>query len=122
MGQIDVSGLLLDPDFVDPVVLIHRTPTVNSYGQNVLSEQSVQTFGSVQPASGRTLQRLPEALRVANVSSFWIQAGIVADGSSQYPDLISFKGQRYAVQVVFDWTNWGAGWCEGVCVREKPTQ
>lgn len=121
MGQIDVTELLLDPDFVDPVVLTHRKPLVDNFGQNTLTEQSFQTVGSVQPISGKTLARLPEALRIANVMSFWIQGTIVSDGNCQYPDVISFKGVRFAVQMVFDWTNWGAGWCEGTCVREKPT-
>lgn len=122
MGNIDVTEILVDPDFIDPLVLIHRKPIVDSYGENTLTEQPVSTFGSVQPVSGKTLQRLPEALRVANVSSFWIKGKIVSDGSCQYPDVISFRGSRYAVQMVFDWTNWGEGWCEGTCVREKPTQ
>lgn len=121
MGQIDVTEVLADPDFVDAITLIHRTPNVDDFGNNQLTERSEPTYGSVQPASGRTLQRLPEALRVANVSSFWVKGKIVSDGSCQYPDIISFKGQRYAVQVVFDYTNWGEGWCEGTCVREKPT-
>lgn len=120
MGQIDVSELLADPDFVDNLTLIHRAPLVDSFGQNQLTERSEPTVGSVQPASGKTIQRLPEALRVANVSSFWIKGKIVSDGSCQYPDIIYFKGERFAVQVVFDWTNWGEGWCEGTCVREKP--
>ena len=121
MGSIDVTDLLADPDFVDALSLVHRVPNVDGFGRNQLSERSESTYGSVQPASGKTLQRLPEALRVANVSSFWIKGKIVSDGSCQYPDVICFKGVRYAVQVVFDWTNWGQGWCEGTCVREKPT-
>jgi galactose-6-phosphate isomerase len=122
MGQIDVTELLQDPEFVDPVVLIHRSPVINAYGENVLSENGVQTVGSVQPISGKTLQRLPEALRVASVMSFWVKGKIVSDGRCQYPDLISYRGQRYAVQAIFDWTNWGAGYSEGTCVRELPTQ
>lgn len=122
MGQIDVSEILLDPDFVEPLTLVHRKSYTNELGQNVITETPLETNGSVQPASGRTLQRLPEALRVANVSSFWIQSEIVADGRyGEYPDVIDFKGVRYTVQVIFDWTNWGAGWCEGTCVQEKPT-
>lgn len=120
MANIDVSELLLDPDFIDPIVIIRRTPTINSYGENILSEQGFPTFGSVQPASGKTIQRLPEALRVANVSSFWVKGVIVSDGASKYPDILSFKGQRFAVQTIMDWTNWGEGWTEGTCVREVP--
>lgn len=121
MANIDVSELMTDPDFVDDVILVHRKTEVDSFGQNSLSQTSVKTIGSVQPASGKTLQRLPEALRVDNVSSFWIKGTIVSDGGCAYPDVICFKGSRYNVQTIMDWTNWGEGWCEGTCVREKPT-
>lgn len=120
MANVDVADILADADFVDGIVLIHRTPTVDSFGQNQLTERSEPTYGSVQPASGKTLQRLPEALRIANVSSFWVKGKIISDGSCQYPDVIVFQGQRYAVQTIFDFTNWGQGWSEGTCVRERP--
>jgi hypothetical protein len=119
MGKIDASELLADPDFLDSMVLIHREAHVNERGENKLREQGFQVFGTVQPASGKTLQRLPEALRVASVMSFWIKGKIVSDGNCQYPDIINFRGVRYAVQVVFDWTMWGDGFSEGTCVREK---
>lgn len=122
MAEIDVTDLLVDPDFIDELILITRATTVNSYGENVVTETSTATVGSVQPASGKTLQRLPDALRVADVSSFWIKGVITADGSGKYPDLISFRGRRFQVQVVFDWTNYGEGWAEGTCVAEKPSQ
>lgn len=121
MALIDVSDILLDPDFMSPVSLVHRVPTVNSKGENSLAETTVVTVGSVQPASGKTLQRLPEALRVADVSSFWVKAGIVADGTNKYPDILIFGGRRFQVQTVMDWSNWGAGWAEGTCVAEKPS-
>ncbi len=121
MAEIDVTELLYDPDFVDPCVLVHRTASVNSYGENVTIETRQPTIGSIQPASGKTIQRLPEAMRVANISSFWIKAGIVSDGSGgKYPDIIVFKNKRYQVQTVLDYSNWGAGWAEGTCVVETP--
>lgn len=121
MAQIDVTELLADADFVDHLSLIHRVSKLNNLGENTLEECLQPTFGSVQPASGKTLQRLPEALRVANVSSFWVKGEIKADGTSAYPDIISFRGRRYQVQTVMDWTNWGGGWCEGTCVAERPS-
>lgn len=120
MGSIDVTDLLTDPDFVDPVTLIHRESFVDDFGENKLKEMGISTVGSVQPISGKTLQRLPEAFRVANVASFWIKGKIVSDGCCKYPDLIVFKGSRYAVQMIFDWSNWGEGYCEGTCVRQVP--
>lgn len=117
MALIDVSDLLVDPDFMGPISLVHRVPTMNSMGENTLATTTVNTIGCVQPASGSVLQRLPDALRVQNVNSFWIKGEIIADGTNEYPDQIIFQGNTYEVQHVFDWTNWGRGFCEGVCVR-----
>ena len=121
MGQVDVSELLADPDFMDPIIIVRRQAVVNILGNNVLEEQGFPSYGCVQSVSGKTLQRLPEALRVVNVMSFWVKGKIVSDGRCQYPDIIVYKGSRYAVQVIFDWTNWGEGFCEGTCVRQVPS-
>lgn len=121
MAQLDVSEVLLDPDFFDPITLIHRKTFVNEYGENELTETCLPTIGTIQPATGKVLARLPDALRNADISSFWIRGQIISDGSCKYPDLIVFRGQKYAIQQVFDWMNYGQGYCEGVAVREKPT-
>lgn len=120
MAQIDVSELLLDPDFVDKMTVITRTPFVNSKGENSVKDCPLIGVGSVQPASGKTIFKLPEEFRVANVSSFWFKGAIIATAPGKYSSIIEFKGQRYQVQVVFDWSNWGQGWTEGTCVAEVP--
>lgn len=118
MARIDVSELMVDPDFVDTVSIFTRVPTVNSFGEMTLQESCIQTVGSVQPASGRVIQRLPESLRVANLSSFWIKGKLTATAPGKYTDILVFKGYRYQIQTIFDWSNWGEGYCEGVCVAE----
>lgn len=120
MGRVDVSELLHDPDFVDKMSVISRVPTVNSKGQNSLKECAVDSVGSVQPASGKAIFRLPEELRVSNVMSFWFQGVITASAPGKYSSIIVFRGLRFQVQTVFDWTAFGAGWCEGTCVAEVP--
>ena len=94
---------------------------MNGLGENVVTETCIESFGTVQPASGRVLQRLPDELRVANVASFWFKGEIVASDFKQYPSILVFNGKRYQVQIVFDWGNWGGGYTEGVCVAEKPS-
>lgn len=121
MAQIDVTDLLTDPDFVDEVTLINRVPAINYLGENILQETSIKTVGSVQPASGRVIQRIPEALRVANLSSFWIKGEIIANDTGKYTSVLCFKNKRYQVQTVFDWENYGRGYCEGLCVQELPS-
>lgn len=120
MAQIDTSELLYDPDFVDEITLVTRTTSVNSRGENIVNEVKCKSIGSVQPASGRKLERLPEALRLANVSSFWFKGKIIASEPGRYSSILEFKGTRYQVQSVQDWTNWGEGWTEGLCIAELP--
>ena len=118
MAEIDVTELMSDPDFVDPIQVITRTPAINFLGENILTEKVLNTVGSVQPASGRTISRIPEALRVANVSSFWFKGEIIASAPGKYSSILVFRGKRYQVQVVFDWSNFGEGYSEGTCVFE----
>lgn len=120
MSRIDITELLTDPDFVDEMTVITRYPRVNSKGENLLNEKQVISVGSVQPASGKTVFKLPEEFRVANVSEFYFKGAIIATAPGKYSSIIVFKGQRFQVQTVADWTNWGAGWTEGTCVAEVP--
>jgi hypothetical protein len=119
VAQINVTEVLVDPDFVDAMQLINRRPRVNSLGENMLADvETINSFGSVQPASGKVLQRLPEALRSTNVCSFWFKGKIIASEPGKYASIIVFKGSRFQVQSVMDWSNWGEGWTEGTCVAE----
>lgn len=110
-----------DPDFIDPIQVVTRVPAVNSLGESVITESVLDTVGSVQPASGRQLQRLPEALRLENLSSFWFKGTIVATAPQRYPSILVFGGIRYQVKNVMDWSNFGQGYTEGLCVAEKPS-
>jgi hypothetical protein len=120
MALISVSELMTDPDFVNTVLVITRVSTVNQYGENSLTESTATTVGSVQPANGKEIERLPEALRTKNVRKFWIK-GDISTGSSGggYPAILSFAGKRYQVIQVFDWSNFGQGYNEGLCVAEE---
>lgn len=120
MAQIDVSELFTDPDFVDEMTLITRVSLVNSQGENIIQESAKVSVGSVQPADYRTLKRLPDGLQNENVMSFWFKGEIITTAAGRYPSILLFKGKRFQVQQVQDWTNWGQGWCEGICVAEKP--
>lgn len=120
MSRVDVSELMHDPDFVDNIQLAVRTPAVNSLGENIVSEICVNAIGSVQPATGDLIKRLPDMLQTSNVLSFWFQGEIVTSDPGKYTSVLIFKGRRFQVQMVFDWTSWGAGWSEGLCVAERP--
>jgi hypothetical protein len=118
MSLIDVTELLSDPDFVGPIIHIGRQTSVDNLGQNVLTQCSTPTVGSVQPISGKELNRLPESLRVADMMTFYMKGTIVASAPGKYSDILVSNAKRYQVLTVNDWSAWGAGWCQGACVAE----
>lgn len=120
MALVDVSELLSDPDFVDPIEVITRVPTVDGLGQNSVSESTLSSFGSVQSVSGKELERIPEALRNLDVRSFFFKGTITATSPGKYSSVLVFRGARFQVKHVNDWSNYGAGYCEGFCVAEVP--
>lgn len=121
MAELDVSELMSDPDFVDPIQVISQTTIVNNLGENILSSTVLNTIGSVQPADFKAVQKIPEALRTSDIRSFFFKGVITASAPGKYSDVLIFKGQRFQVLTVEDWSNFGAGYTEGVCVGEKPS-
>lgn len=119
-SKIDVTELLTDPDFVGPVIHIGRIPRINSLGEQVLIECQTKTVGSVQPIDGKKIERIPEALRVANMMTFFMKGKIITSGPGKYSDILVFEGLRYQVKTVDDWSSWGTGFCEGMCIAEVP--
>jgi hypothetical protein len=120
MAEVDVSEILTDPDLVDDIILVNRIPSINNYGEQYLKETCTASVGNVQPASGKVLNRLPEALRVANMYNFFFKGEIIASAPGKYSAQLEFRGHKFNVVTVFDWTNYGQGYCEGLCVAEVP--
>jgi hypothetical protein len=118
MALIDITELLTDPDYASPIAIVTRVPSVNFLGENYLNETTKMTWGCVEPANGKSISRLPESLRVSNLMSFWIRGVIVTSEPEQYPAILLFKGNRFQVKIVFDWSGWGSGWSEGLCVAQ----
>ena len=120
MALVDVSELLSDPDFVDTIQIITRYPIVNSMGENVIHESIETSIGSVQPADYKTVKKQPEAMQVESLYSFFFKGKIVASAPGEYSSVLVFKNMRYQVRTVEDFSNWGAGYTNGVCVAQVP--
>lgn len=60
---------------------------------------------SIQPISGKTLERLPEGQRVGDLRVMYTETEVfMANEISQTKsDLVDFKGRRYEVELVEQW-------------------
>lgn len=119
MALIDVSELLTDPDFTNTVTLIRRASTVNTYGENVMTETQSTITAVVQGANTESLERVPEGVRLSDLIDVYYKGPLTAESPSGYADIIVWGGKRYQVfEVVEDFMNFGAGFTKAVCKLE----
>lgn len=118
--MIDVSDLLLDPDFVEEsaVSRLTRIAVVNEYGENVISETQTYITASVQAGNGEILKRLPQATQLTDWITVYSKVVLNVDGVGKYPDIIVYKSRRYNVQLLTDFSNWGEGYTRADCLLE----
>lgn len=119
MALIDVSELLTDPDFTNTVTLIRRASTVNTYGENVMTETQSTITAVVQGANTESLERVPEGARLSDLIDVYYKGQLTAESPGGYADIIVWQGKRYQVfEVVEDFMNYGAGFTKAVCKLE----
>lgn len=115
MPLLDVSEILLDPDFVDSLVCARQTQTVDNNGIATDSAVSTPFYGVVTNDTGDLLMRLAEGSRVKGSitvhSRFLLQAG--SDG--QDADIVTWNGRSYTVTNVGDWSRFGIGFTAANC-------
>lgn len=122
MAKIDVSDLLVDPDFTDKVTLIHRSESVNAKGRAELTETPEPTPITVvvQNIDTEILDKYPDLATLSDKITVWYRGVLTAESPNGYSDIIIWKGDRYFVKYVDeDYMNFGKGWTKAVCVLEK---
>ena len=117
MALIDVSELLTDPDFVDPITAVRRTQTVGNDGIAVFTNATLPvTLASVQPGGKDALYRFPDLANPDEWIRVYCDVRLVAHSEAEgiYGDMLTWKGGRYQVQTSDDWSNFGAGYTKAL--------
>lgn len=115
MANIDVSELMADPDFVDPVEVIRNGVSVSLDGLTEATAQDMGTIlASMQPASHKELMLLPEGQRVSGMLSCWTNFPLQEAREASEADIIVWKKQRYRVVKLSDWQHFGNGYTHGL--------
>lgn len=118
MAFLDVSTVLLDPDFTDNFSVTRRQETVDNNGFSTVVPVTTQQIGVVTAASPNQLDRLAEAdifKRAINVvTKFKLQGEVVG----YKPDLVVWRGDNYIVKEIDLYPQYGAGFIQALCVSE----
>ena len=127
MPFLDVSEVLLEPDFVDTSLVCRRqTQTTDEDNFPTNTELSIPFSGVV------TIDRALEAKRMAAgqningailiVTQFRLTQGIKASngGPNLDADLVAYDGGLYRVTFVDPYTRYGAGFVQAHCELMEP--
>lgn len=121
MALVDVSDLVIDPDFTNSFVLIKRASAINAYGEMNLIETPSNVFGVIQNINNETLKRFPEAAEFSDGIQVWYKGKLEAEAPNGYCDVVVWQGARFLVKIVTEqFMNWGAGWTSALCSKEVP--
>lgn len=110
MPLLDVSEVLLDPDFADSLVCTRQSQTVGNDGMAVNTTTDTDFVGVVTAASGNNLVRTPEGAYTTGdlciVTPYRLRTSATGDGVA---DVVTWNGARYTVTQVNDYSRYGAG-------------
>lgn len=105
---MDDMSDVVESMITDTYAVTRRSASV--YADGRLQDPVDQIFSinaSVQPATGRDLQRLPEGTRTAEVRAIFTTSELLTQGVDQSPDVLAIEGFAYEVQTVEQWGSVG---------------
>ena len=119
MALIDVSELLIDPDFTDPAIRITCVTQYDAYGKAQITETSQNITAVIQSGTQGELEKFPEGSKLSDSIVVYYRGELRMCNSGGLSDIIVWQGRRYQVaDVDGDHLNWGAGYTRAICTLE----
>lgn len=117
MAQLDVTEILLDPDFMDTGLVCKRSvQTVGDNGRATNAVTSTPFAGVVTSDKGDILERIAGGERkkgsITIHTVFRLTAG---SGEDSIADVVTWQGRDYTVANVNDYSHFGRGFVAASC-------
>ena len=107
--SIDLFDVIADPDLTNNRELqcYRRKRETRENGKAYITATPFRIWATVAPASGRQLQRLPEADRTSAGIALYTNTELIVEAQGFVADLVSWKNQLYLVGYVDDYSQDG---------------
>lgn len=116
MAGIDVSEVLLDSDFLDSLVCVRSTQTINSLGRAVNTSTSIPFSGVVTSDGGDVVSRIEGGERVrGDILVHTMFRLSDSGGTGKSADVVQWQGKSYTVAKVNDYSHFGSGFVCASC-------
>ena len=116
MANLDVSDILLDPDFMDVGLVCRRgIQAVGNSGRSVLSIVETPFAGVVTADKGDFLERLAGAERKNGSITIHTLFRLTSGVGDVTADTVSWRGKQYTVTNVSNYGHFGRGFISASC-------
>lgn len=117
MAQLDVTEILLDPDFMDTGLVCKRSvQTVGDNGRATNAVTATPFAGVITSDKGDILERIAGGERkkgsITIHTMFRLTAG---SGEESIADVVTWQGRDYTVANVNDYSHFGRGFVAASC-------
>jgi len=116
MALLDVSEIVLDPDFADAIVCKRRSQTIGTNGRATNAAPVETTFyGVVTEYDGDILERMEIGDKIKGSITIHSKFPLIEGAPGQTADIIAFRGREYTVARVENYSHFGAGFTAARC-------
>lgn len=116
MALLDVSEVLIDPDFMDLITGTRYAQTVASTGMAANTTTALTFYGVVTSDSGDILERIATGERVkGNIVIHTVFRLRDGSGANQTADTVIWDGSTYTVSKVNNYSHFGRGFVSAIC-------
>jgi galactose-6-phosphate isomerase len=112
MPQLDVTDILLDPEFAERFTVLRRTEIVTSFGKSVVTSQELSAIGVITAGPDDRLTR--EADYQAMTKSIVIVTKFPLRGPAPgfQADIILWHGDKFLISLLDDYSGYGPGFVQ----------
>lgn len=116
MPLLDVTDVLLDPDFMSTGLVCKRsTQTVGNDGIATLTTTTTPFAAVITNADGDMLQRLSDGERIKGSITVHTPFRLNDGSAGVTADVITWQGRDYTVASVADYSHFGRGFIAAEC-------
>ncbi|EMB3082291.1 head-tail adaptor [Providencia rettgeri] len=116
MPLLDVSEILLDPDFVDMSLVCHRsTQVTDDDGFTKNSTQNLSFAGVVTVDRSLEAKRMEAGQAIGGAILIVTQFRLTQGYQGVDADIVTYQGRKYRVTFVDPYTAYGAGFVQAHC-------
>lgn len=128
MPDIDVTDLLFDTDVAEQLAITRREEVISTGGivSTVDTVISPAPWGVVLPQPDLPLQRGPDQATLPRLlqvhTTYRLRSASTASGEAYLPDVLTWNGDEYVVNRVYDYSHFGPGFIQADCSAEGADQ